>query len=84
MCALPIVVFDTIPGPERRNAARLEEAGAGLVTTGAKETALAVLALLHDEDSRREMSKCAERLARPNAAAAIAQLAMNEAMAGPQ
>jgi len=81
MCALPIVVFDAIPGPERRNATRLVEAGAGMVTKGAKETALTVLALLHDEDSRREMSKCAERLARPNAAAAIAQLAINGALA---
>ena len=84
MCALPIVVFDAIPGPERRNARRLVEAGAGMLTMGAKETALTVLALLHDEDSLRQMSKCAERLARPNAAAAIAELAMNGAAAAQQ
>jgi processive 1,2-diacylglycerol beta-glucosyltransferase len=78
MCALPIIVFDPIPGPERRNAARLKEAGAGVVTEGAKETALAVLALLRDEEGRRKMSSCAERLARPHAAAAIAKLAMGD------
>jgi processive 1,2-diacylglycerol beta-glucosyltransferase len=78
MCALPIVIFDAIPGPERRNAARLAEAGAGLLTNGVEGTALATLSLLRDEGKRQRMSACAEGLARPRAAAMIAHLALGE------
>ena len=77
MCALPLVMFDAIPGPERRNAARFAEAGAGVLTNGARETAAAVLNLLGDKDSRRRMSACAKRLARPDATATIARLALD-------
>lgn len=80
LCSLPVVMFDAIPGPERRNAARLLEAGAGLLTDGAPETALAALALLRDESARRSMSACAGRLARPDAAWMIARLAMDESV----
>jgi processive 1,2-diacylglycerol beta-glucosyltransferase len=78
MCALPSVIFDAIPGPERCNAARLAKAGAGLLTSGVQETALATLALLRDESKRQRMSACAEGLARPHAAAVIARLALSE------
>ncbi|HEX3558168.1 MAG TPA: glycosyltransferase [Pyrinomonadaceae bacterium] len=76
LCALPVVMFDAIPGPEQRNAARLAAAGAGVLTNGARETAAATLSLLRDEHMRRRMSACAARLARPEAASAIARLAL--------
>jgi UDP-N-acetylglucosamine:LPS N-acetylglucosamine transferase len=71
-------MFDAIPGPEQRNAARLSEAGAGLMTNGSEETASFVLSLLGDENARRRMSECAGALARPEAAAMIARLALDE------
>jgi processive 1,2-diacylglycerol beta-glucosyltransferase len=79
-CALPVVMFDAIPGPERRNAARLTEVGAGISASGAPEAAAAVLALLKDENARCRMSANAKRLARPDAAAAIARLALDETL----
>jgi processive 1,2-diacylglycerol beta-glucosyltransferase len=78
LCALPVVMFDAIPGPEQRNAARLVAAGAGVMTNGAQETAAATLSLLRDEHMRRRISACAARLARPDAAAAIARLALGD------
>jgi processive 1,2-diacylglycerol beta-glucosyltransferase len=78
LCGLPIVLFDAIPGPEQTNAARLTETGAGVLTSGARETAVTVLTLLRDESARRRMALRAKVLARPNAAATIARLALNE------
>ncbi len=78
-CALPVVVFDPIPGPERRNAARLAGAGAAVITDGVSETAAAVMSLLNDERARRAMSAGAQKLAPPHAAAEIAQLALGHA-----
>jgi processive 1,2-diacylglycerol beta-glucosyltransferase len=77
LCALPVVMFDAIPGPEQRNAARLVAAGAGIMTRGAEETAAQVVALLGDEHLRRRMSACAARRARPDATATIARLALD-------
>jgi processive 1,2-diacylglycerol beta-glucosyltransferase len=82
LCALPVVMFDAIPGPERRNAARFAGAGAGVVTCGAEETARSVLTLLRDERLRRRMSDCSSRLARPRATATIARLALGFQVAG--
>ena len=78
MSGLPVVMFDAIPGPERRNAARLTETGAGVLTTSAREAAVTVLGLLGDESARRRMEARAQWLARPNAAATIARLALNQ------
>jgi processive 1,2-diacylglycerol beta-glucosyltransferase len=78
MCAVPVVIFDAIPGPERRNAERLMEAGAALLTHDAYDTAVGVLSLLRDESGRQRMSACIQRLARPDAAATIARLTLNE------
>jgi processive 1,2-diacylglycerol beta-glucosyltransferase len=78
MSAVPVVIFDTIPGPERRNAERLVEAGAALLTRDAQETALRVISLLRDESRRQRMAACIARLARPGAAASIARLTLNE------
>jgi processive 1,2-diacylglycerol beta-glucosyltransferase len=77
-CGLPVIIFDAIPGPEQRNAARLTETGAGVLTSGARETAVTVLALLRDERARRRMSVRARMLARPEAGVTIARLALNE------
>jgi processive 1,2-diacylglycerol beta-glucosyltransferase len=76
LCALPVVMFDVIPGPEQRNAARVVAAGAGVLTNGAQETAAATLALLRDEHLRRRTSDRAAWLARPEATAQIARLAL--------
>ncbi|MEP6636626.1 MAG: hypothetical protein ABJB97_07855, partial [Acidobacteriota bacterium] len=67
-----------IPGPEQRNAARLTETGAGIMTRSARETAVSVLSLLRDESARHAMSICVRRFARPDAAETIARLALNE------
>jgi processive 1,2-diacylglycerol beta-glucosyltransferase len=75
---VPVVIFDAIPGPEWRNAVRLTENGAGVLTSGARETAVKVLSLLRDQSARRRMSVGVKRLARPEAAATIARLALNE------
>jgi len=76
--ALPLVLFDAIPGPERRNAQRLAEAGAGIWRNGAHQAADAAVQLLHNEDTRQRMSAKAKTLACPEAAAKIAQLALGE------
>jgi UDP-N-acetylglucosamine:LPS N-acetylglucosamine transferase len=78
---LPVVIFDAIPGPEQRNAARLADTGAGVLTSGARETVETALSLLRDESARRRMSLGAKRLARPGAAATIARLALNQVVA---
>jgi processive 1,2-diacylglycerol beta-glucosyltransferase len=77
-CGLPVVIFDAIPGPEQRNAARLTDTGAGVLTSGASETVETALSLLRDESARRRMSLGAKRLARPGAAATVARLALNQ------
>jgi processive 1,2-diacylglycerol beta-glucosyltransferase len=74
LCALPVVAFDVIPGPEQRNATRLAEAGGAVVTNCPEETAEAVLSLLRDPSRRRMMSRKIERVARPDAARAIARI----------
>jgi processive 1,2-diacylglycerol beta-glucosyltransferase len=78
LSGLPVIIFDAIPGPERRNAARLAEIGAGVLTSGARETVVSVLSLLGDESARRRMSARARLLARPDAANVIARLALDE------
>lgn len=81
--ALPLVMFDAIPGPERRNAKRIAASGAGVLTNSAREAALFALRLLHDERARQRMSASAKKLARPEATATIARLALNETMPVP-
>jgi processive 1,2-diacylglycerol beta-glucosyltransferase len=75
---LPLVFFDVIPGPEQRNAARIVEAGAGLMSNSHHDAALAALALLRDEHTRKRMSAMAQLLAQPDATATIAQLALGD------
>ena len=44
LCGVPTVLFDPIPGPEERNAARFVAAGAGVTVSGDEATASAVTA----------------------------------------
>ncbi|MDT7809261.1 MAG: processive 1,2-diacylglycerol beta-glucosyltransferase [Acidobacteriota bacterium] len=74
LSALPVVFFDAIPGPERRNAARMADAGAGVIAGSPEEAANATLSLLRDENERRRMSERAKRLSSPDAAATVARL----------
>ena len=80
MSGLPVVMFDAIPGPERRNAARLTQTGAGVLANGARAAAAAVHTLLQDEGARRRMATNAKRSACPDAAAVIARLALDETL----
>ena len=76
--ALPLVLFDAIPGPERRNAQRVAEAGAGIWTNGPHQAAGAAMQLLRNEETRQRMSARVKTFACPEAAAKIAQLALGE------
>ena len=78
--ALPLVMFDAIPGPEYRNAQRIAATGAGVLTNSAREAAVVTLSLLRDETARQRMSASAKKLAQPDAAKTIARLALNESM----
>jgi processive 1,2-diacylglycerol beta-glucosyltransferase len=78
LCALPTVFFDAIPGPERRNAARLAEAGAALIADTPEAAAEAALSLLRDKESLRLMSERAGQISKPDAAADIARLVLND------
>ena len=82
--ALPLVLFDAIPGPERRNAQRIAEAGAGIWRNGPHLAADAAVQLLHNEETRQRMSAKANTLACPEAAAKIARLALGETVPMPR
>lgn len=75
---LPLVIFGVIPGPEQRNAARIVEAGAGLMSSSRHDAASAALALLGDEHTRKRMSAMGQLLAHSDATATIAQLALGD------
>jgi len=77
LCALPLVTFDAIPGPEQHNAARLVEAGGAVIARTADEATDEALALLEDAESRRTMSRRIRKMAHPDAARKIASLALN-------
>jgi processive 1,2-diacylglycerol beta-glucosyltransferase len=71
-----MVLFDAIPGPEQHNAARAVSAGAAMATRGADETASTVIALLREPLRREALSAASLRLARRDAADAVADLAL--------
>ena len=75
-CGVPLVFFDAIPGPEESNAELFAAAGAGVSTRGASATAAEVLRLLKNQNELSAMAENCRRLARPNAAAAIAGLVL--------
>ena len=74
--SVPVVLFDPIPGAEFINAKRMVDAGAAILTSGASETARAVLSLLEDQDRSNAMAANAKSFARPNARRDIAALAL--------
>ncbi len=84
LCGLPAVFFDSIPGPERRNAVRVAEAEAGVITNGIEETAAATVSLLKDGCARQSMSAKARKFARPNAAIDIAHIVLNAQLSDKQ
>jgi processive 1,2-diacylglycerol beta-glucosyltransferase len=77
LSSLPTVFFDPIPGAEYVNAKRMVDAGAALISKGARETAAMVAELLRNEPSRRAMSLRASKLAQPNARKEIAQVVLD-------
>ncbi|HYY43314.1 MAG TPA: glycosyltransferase, partial [Pyrinomonadaceae bacterium] len=78
LCALPTVFFDPIPGPERRNAACLAEAGAAVMADTPEAAADAARSLLRDKEALRLMSERAGQISKPDAAADIARLVLND------
>ena len=74
VCGTPMVMFDPIPGPEEHNAARVAQAGAGLLTRGTAETVKAVSSLLGDDLRRAAMAARARELAAPSAATTAARI----------
>ena len=73
-CGLPLVLFDQIPGPEASNAARFAAAEAAVVTRGTDETASEILRLLRERENLNQMAANARKLARTDAANAVAEL----------
>ncbi|MGH9411766.1 MAG: MGDG synthase family glycosyltransferase [Vicinamibacterales bacterium] len=76
IAGVPLVMFDAIPGPERRNAEQVTASGAGVLTDGVRETVDAVMTLIRDGARRAQMSSRGRRLACPSAAKAIAALVL--------
>jgi len=74
VCGVPMVMFDPIPGPEEHNAARVAQAGAGVLTRGTSDTVSAVSSLLGDDLRRAGMAARARELASPAAAATAARI----------
>ncbi len=74
--ALPMVLIEPIPGQEERNADHLLEAGAAIRCNNLPVAAWKVAALLDDPARLKQMQEAARRMARPNAAADIAENAL--------
>lgn len=74
--ALPMVLIEPIPGQEERNADHLLEAGAAIRCNNLPVAAWKVGTLLDDSARLRSMQEAARRMARPNAAANIAEDAL--------
>jgi processive 1,2-diacylglycerol beta-glucosyltransferase len=77
-CGLPMMILDPIGGQEERNADVLLEAGAAVKCTEVTLVAHKLRRLLDDPDRLRQMSRNARNLGRPNAAADIARIVLEE------
>ena len=77
-CGAPLVLFDSIPGPENSNALHFTTAGAAVMTSDSAETALVSLDILASDERREAMSACAIKLAQPHAAEDIVDLAISK------
>ena len=75
-CGVPLVLFDAIPGPEKSNARRFAEQGAGVLTNDAEETAQAILEILDNPQKQSEMACSIKKLAQPEAARKIVEKAI--------
>jgi processive 1,2-diacylglycerol beta-glucosyltransferase len=71
---LPLVMLKPLPGQEERNTRYLEESGVGICVHTSKELVQALDRLLGDAASLEQMRTAARRLARPDAAAAVADM----------
>jgi 1,2-diacylglycerol 3-beta-galactosyltransferase len=69
----PLILYSAIPGQETGNVDYVVKHGAGIWAPQPEKSAEAVLALLNSPERRREMGQQARSLARPQAAATIAQ-----------
>ena len=74
--SLPMVLIEPIPGQEERNADHLLEAGVAIRCNNLPVAAWKVAALLDDPARLKRMQEAASRMARPNAAAEIAEDAL--------
>jgi processive 1,2-diacylglycerol beta-glucosyltransferase len=70
---LPMALIEPIPGQESRNADHLLEAGAAIRCNNLPAAAWKIALLLDDSERLRKMQQAAHRLAKPAAAADIAQ-----------
>jgi len=73
---LPMVLIEPIPGQEERNADHLLEVGAAIRCNNLPVAAWKVAALLDDPERLKKMREAARQMARPSAAANIAQDAL--------
>ncbi len=71
--ALPLLIFDPIPGHEERNAAFLEKAGAAVWVKSHKELLPSLLSVLNDPTHKEKIQEAERLLQRPNAAENIAE-----------
>jgi processive 1,2-diacylglycerol beta-glucosyltransferase len=74
--ALPIALVEPIPGQEERNADHLLEAGAAIRCNNLPAAAWKIATVLDDPPRLRRMQDAARAMARPYAAAAIAEDAL--------
>lgn len=77
-CGLPMMILDPIGGQEERNADVLLEAGAAVKCTEVTLVAHKLRRLLDDPERLKQMSRNARGLGRPNAAAEIARIVLEE------
>jgi processive 1,2-diacylglycerol beta-glucosyltransferase len=73
---IPLLVAHPIPGPEERHVRYLVERGVALYAPSTREIPELAFGLLSRPDRRIEMSRRARQLARPDAAHAVAQVAL--------
>lgn len=73
----PMILFEAVPGQETRNAFVVAREGAGLVAESL-EDAVSKIALLESDRAKLDtLQKAARRVARPRAARAVAELALD-------
>lgn len=73
---LPMALIEPIPGQEERNADHLLEEGAAIRCNNLPAAAWKIARLLEDRERLSRMREAAQRMARPNAAAVIAEDAL--------